>query len=484
MGRVCHVAVRLGYVDAVPASRAESVDALIESLTPRRREILEYVAKGLTNDEIARLLAISPLTVRTHITGLLAQLQVANRTEATAAYVAWQARPARMANIVGRPAIAVLPFTTLGTEPRAQALGVGLAHDLGALFARWCWFPVIASTSTAIARTLGRTCVEIGHALGARFLVDGDLRAARGAWRLSVRIDDAETGHALWSDHFDFPREALFDVQDSVCEAIVAAAYPVLAAHAHPRAPSHNALDAWWLAHEAMALYAGRERSTSAQALAHFTQALHRDTDLVLAHFGVGLVSYDELLNQWGPADEAAARLTQAAERCVALAPFAAEGYFLRARAAMAAGGHVRAIEPLEVAIANNPSFAAAHALLAQTLAIAGRDEEALVRMHHAVRLGPRSFVAGLAALHFILGRYEEALRTAERAIVTNPYYGFARVVAVAAAYWGGQHESALRHRRALASQQPAFDPAQLLATFGAKVDVVERFAAALVALA
>ena len=52
------------------------------SLTPREIEILEMVAKGLTNKEIARVLHISQYTARNHINHISAKLGVTDRTEA------------------------------------------------------------------------------------------------------------------------------------------------------------------------------------------------------------------------------------------------------------------------------------------------------------------------------------------------------------------------------------------------------------------
>lgn len=51
-------------------------------LTEREVEILQFVAQGLTNDEIAEKLVVSERTVRTHVSNILAKLQLANRTKA------------------------------------------------------------------------------------------------------------------------------------------------------------------------------------------------------------------------------------------------------------------------------------------------------------------------------------------------------------------------------------------------------------------
>jgi DNA-binding CsgD family transcriptional regulator len=54
-------------------------------LTPREHEILEHVASGLTNAEIARVLWISPGTVRKHLENTFEKLGVHTRTAAVAA---------------------------------------------------------------------------------------------------------------------------------------------------------------------------------------------------------------------------------------------------------------------------------------------------------------------------------------------------------------------------------------------------------------
>ena len=53
-------------------------------LTERELEVLELLARGKPNAEIARVLYLSPNTVRNHISNILSKLQISNRTEATA----------------------------------------------------------------------------------------------------------------------------------------------------------------------------------------------------------------------------------------------------------------------------------------------------------------------------------------------------------------------------------------------------------------
>ena len=55
-------------------------------LTSRECQVLELVAKGLTNKEIARRLTISPKTVDAHLQKIYRKMQVSNRAEAVMAF--------------------------------------------------------------------------------------------------------------------------------------------------------------------------------------------------------------------------------------------------------------------------------------------------------------------------------------------------------------------------------------------------------------
>jgi len=66
------------------ASRASTARIRIDGLSPRERQVLEYVRVGRTNREIAARLNISIATVNKHVHQVLSALQVRNRTQAAA----------------------------------------------------------------------------------------------------------------------------------------------------------------------------------------------------------------------------------------------------------------------------------------------------------------------------------------------------------------------------------------------------------------
>jgi DNA-binding NarL/FixJ family response regulator len=75
-------AVAARILEFFAAGRPRGTEVIFPQLTAREHEVLDLIAAGRSNAELATTLVLSPKTVRNHVSNIFAKLQVADRAQA------------------------------------------------------------------------------------------------------------------------------------------------------------------------------------------------------------------------------------------------------------------------------------------------------------------------------------------------------------------------------------------------------------------
>ena len=265
----------------------------------------------------------------------------------------------------GKSSICVLPFANMSGDAEQEYFSDGISEDILTDLAKVSALSVIARNTAFTFKGQHIDVRQVASQLGASHVLEGSVRKAGGRVRITAQLIDGASGHHIWAERYDRDLTDIFDVQDEISQAIVAA------------------LKLRLLPEEKQAI-------------------LQRGTENVEA-YNVFLMARDHLMT--GNAgdrrrDEAMARLCRHA---LELDPHFAAAWVLLAQAQAAqrfyrgeAGedGLAAAARAIEL----DPALAEPHAVRAMIYFDAERRDEAHVELETAIRLGPDSSMVWRAA--------------------------------------------------------------------------------------
>jgi adenylate cyclase len=310
--------------------------------------------------------------------------------------------------------IAVLPFANMSGDPENEYFGDGLAEELLNALAGIEGLKVAARTSAFAFKGTQTDVRTIGDTLRVATVLEGSVRRSADRIRITAQLIDARTGFHLWSETYDRPLADIFVVQDAIAAEIVNALAVRLTGGVRAdqlyRGGTSD-VDAYDLYLLGRQKWATRQIPLLHEALAHFEQAIARDSSFALAWSGLADV-IDALA--WRNEPGARARVSEgirAAMRAIILEPELAEGWAsLGILVAEFESDWYFAELALRRAVQLKPSYATAHLWLGNALLYAGRAEEALVPQRTANTLDPLSPLGASVVLTLqALRRWDEA---------------------------------------------------------------------------
>jgi TolB-like protein/Flp pilus assembly protein TadD len=368
-----------------------------------------------------------------------------------------EGRPGGASLPVPTKSIAVLPLTNEGGAKDEQYFSDGLSEDLITALSQFAGLKVIGRNSSFQFRDSKDDSKTIGAKLGVAHLLEGSVRRAADAVRISAELINAADGTTLWSQHYDRPYKDLFKLQDDITTAVANALKtkllnPSEAAAQSDRPPSGNlqaynaflkgnfhfqhstkdglrqAIDSYQTAvsldpkyaqaYAAMGsaqtfygdYFSGAEAQQNfAMARASINNALTLNPDLAGAHVAHALLLAFADLDFVGAKTEF--------ERAVELAPNNLDAVASLAQMRAAFGHPEAAIEPIRKTLENDPRNAGWYGLLANDLMAVGRLDEAEQATRQQIDLGgtEENLKSRLCTIEVLRGNGAAALEKAQQ---------------------------------------------------------------------
>ena len=322
--------------------------------------------------------------------------------------------------------IVVLPFANLSSDPEQEYFSDGLTEEVIADLSKVRALRVISRTSAMKFKSTAKGVPEIARELNVRHVLEGSVRKSGHNLCITAQLIDAATDAHLWAEKYSGTLDDVFDVQEKVSRAIVAALQVALAPDEDRRLAerplsSSPAFDAYLRARQDIARWTlpalDRARQQLEQAL-----VLFGEQPVLLA--GLGSVYFTRYFGAFQMDEETLQQAEDYGTRAVGMEPALAEGHFVLGRVALARGRMQTAFNALRRALSLNPSDPDAAGWLAEiTCCYVGRPEiggPLAERLLESDPLSANSHVA-IALHHVYEGRFDAALEPARTAFRIDP---------------------------------------------------------------
>jgi len=351
------------------------------------------------------------------------------------------------------PTVTVTPFDSLSEDPAQVYLARGITADL----------------TTDLSRLAGLRV--IGASRG-RYLVSGSVQRTADHLKVNVRLTDSATGQQLWSERYERAAGDLFAVQDEIVARLVAA-LPVKLSEAErdrlARRYTRN-LEAYdyFLRGQAALLTRTREDNETARQM--YRRALALDPAFARAYAGLALTYAADYRQQWtndGP--QALARALELAETAARIDAEILEVQWVLAYVHTQSRRHDLAIAHLNRAIALDPSFADAYALLGSIYTYVGQPAKAIPLVRTAIHLNPDAgylYFLVLGRAYLFRGDTEQAMINLKEALSRNAANLESQVYLVATLALAGDKDGAKWKAEELHLLDPEFSTGRWLQSY------------------
>jgi TolB-like protein len=337
--------------------------------------------------------------------------------------------------VAERPAIAVLPFTSLSSEPDNVVFADGIHGDILTQLASIGSCKVISRSSVMEYRNTTKNVRQIGEELDVGSVLQGSVQRVGDTVRINVQLVDAANDVNIWANTYDRQLTAfnIFDIQTEISQAIAAALETTLTPAEQIRLAAKPTADL-----RAYSAYiSGRDNlylrrlETLRTARENFEQAIEYDPNYAAAYAGLAESVLLLQNNHQALSREEAFRIARAnLAKALDLDPGLADAYAVRGllegtewQQTRIGAGNLEAEAAFRRAIELNPNHASAYMWFAMLRDAEERDEEAIELFQRSMELDPLGRIpfTNLPMLYAQRGRNDEAIRLWLEAMEIHP---------------------------------------------------------------
>jgi TolB-like protein/cytochrome c-type biogenesis protein CcmH/NrfG len=321
--------------------------------------------------------------------------------------------------------VAVLPFVDMSEKKDQEYFSDGLTEELIDHLARSSDLKVIARTSSFQFKGRNEDIRSIGQRLRVANLLEGSVRKAGNALRITVQLVRADTGYHLWSETYDRTADDIFKVQDDIAGAVLTALKASLLGATAPRvvhSPSQQAYNLYLRGHAISTRASSRQEY--GVAIDYLRQALRADPDYAEAWAVLSATLDVEAEQGFAPRSAVAPEARRAAEHALELDSGLPDAHVAMARHLIAqeldiAGGEIQ----LRQALSLEPNNAWALGWAGALASVRGHAQDATKILQRAVASDPENpnRYDDLAYAYYYSGQYPEALEAFRKGLELNP---------------------------------------------------------------
>jgi len=303
-----------------------------------------------------------------------------------AVYSVYRIRAERPTGLVD--SLVVLPFVNLTANPEDEYFSDGLTEELTNSVAHLDGLRVVARTTAFQFKGKARDIRSIGEELHVSAVLEGSVQRQEKKLRITVQLNNAQSGYHIWSQTYDRDAGDLFSIQEDISNQVAHTIRP----NSHVSQAPAQLRD-----REAYNLYLlGRfhrsrpDEASIRKAMGFFQQAIDKDAAGSAPYAGLAECYMKLALGNFMPSVDAWPAAQKALDKALALDDNLSEAHTTQAIVFLLMDRNWGAAEAqFRRALALNENDAAAHHWFSHYFTVMGRVSESLAESRKALELSP-----------------------------------------------------------------------------------------------